>query len=225
MKLVLFDIDHTLLENIQAHGKAFTAGFKEVYDIDTDLSVINPHGMTDQQIIYEVLKKNGLTENNIEEKINQCMKFMEDSFSEIIKSQPVMVLDGVNELFYNISKKDYIIGIVTGNLKSIAKTKLESAGLWKYISVGGYGSDGFERTKLVKLAIKRAENCGFKSNDNIYLFGDTPKDISAGMEAGVITVGIATGIYSKSQLRKADYILDNLQNTEKILNIIDSHKP
>ena len=88
---------------------------------------------------------------------------------------------------------------------------------------GGFGSDDVSRTKLVKLAMKKAEeNFGFEFDDNIFLFGDTPRDMDAGNEAGVITIGVATGNYSKRDLENtsADYVVDNLQDTKKILNLV-----
>ena len=62
-KLILFDIDKTLVPSSRAHHKAFSEAFKKVYGIDASIKIINHHGMTDQQIIIEVLKKNGLSEH------------------------------------------------------------------------------------------------------------------------------------------------------------------
>jgi len=61
-KLVLFDIDSTLIKGAKGHREAFSEAFKEIYGVDTTIDIINHHGMTDQQIIIEVLKKNGLDE-------------------------------------------------------------------------------------------------------------------------------------------------------------------
>ncbi len=73
------------------------------------------------------------------------------------------------------------------------------------------------------MAIKRAEeNFDFKFDNNVFLFGDAPQDMNAGREAGVITVGVTTGIYSQEDLENADasYVVDNLQDTQKILDIV-----
>ncbi len=92
-----------------------------------------------------------------------------------------------------------------------------------YFKIGGFGSDDINRTNLVRLAIKRAEEkFNFKFNNNVFLVGDAPQDMKAGKEAGVKTIGVTTGIYSKEQLKNAgaDFILETLKDKNKFLKII-----
>ncbi|MCK5321494.1 HAD family hydrolase [Candidatus Pacearchaeota archaeon] len=221
--LILFDIDKTLVKSSMEYVIAFSKGFREVYDIDSTIDIIDYCGMTDQQIIVEVLKKKGLTESEIDLEIHECMDVILDYFDKIKDSIQVEVLVGVLKLLKELKEQNFIIGLVTGNLEPIGRGKLEKVGLNHYFRFGGFGSDDASRTKLVKLAIKRAgENFGFKFEDNVFLFGDTPRDVDAGNEAGVITIGVATGNYSKRDLENtsADYVVDNLQDTKKILNLV-----
>ncbi len=222
-KLVLFDIDKTLIKSSRGHRGAFSEAFKTVYGVDSTIDVISYHGMTDQQIIVEVLKKNGLDEQKIKSKLKECMKIMIESFNKTIDTDNIIVLDGVSELLEELDKRNILMGLVTGNLEPIAKAKLKKVGLNRYFKVGGFGSDDMNRTNLVKLAIKRAEGFDFNyDNGNIFLVGDTPLDIKAGKEAGVITIGVTTGIYSKEDLKNAnaDFILENLKNKRKFLEMI-----
>lgn len=224
--LVLFDIDRTLIKSSTGHAAAFSRGFKEVYNLDSTINIINHHGMTDQQIIIEVLKKKGLKESQIRSKIKECMKVMIDYFSEIKDSIRIEVFDGVPELLKELEKQNFLIGLVTGNLEPIGRGKLEKAGLEHYFKLGAFGSDEIDRTRLVGLAIKRAEeNFDFKPNKNIFLFGDTPQDIDAGNKSGAITVGVTTGVYSKEELENAaaKYVVNNLQDRQKILSIISKN--
>jgi len=222
-KLILFDIDRTLILSSRAHHKAFSEAFKKVYGVDTNIDIINHHGMTEQQVIIEVLKKNGLNEQKIKSKLKECMKIMIDSFKESIDNDEIILLDGVRGLLEELEENDFLIGLVTGNLEEIARGKLKKVGINHYFKVGGFGNDDIDRVNLVKLAIKRAEeNFNFKSNNNVFLFGDTPHDIKAGKKVGVKTIGVTTGIYSKEQLKNAnaDVVLENLKDTNKILKLI-----
>ncbi|MFA4818910.1 MAG: HAD family hydrolase [Patescibacteria group bacterium] len=222
-KLVLFDIDQTLIKNSKGHSAAFSQAFKIVYDIDTTIDIINGQGMTDQQIIIEVLKKNGLAEQAIKSKLHKCMKIMVESFNKMVDKDEIMVLSGAQELLEELNKHRVLMGLVTGNLEPIARKKLKKVGLNHYFKVGGFGSDDINRTNLVKLAIKKAgKKFDLKFNNNIFLVGDTPQDMIAGKEAKVKTVGVATGIYSKRQLENAgaDFILENLRDINKVLRIV-----
>jgi len=223
-KLILFDIDRTLIISSKAHHKAFSEGFKKVYGVDTTIDIINHHGMTEQQVIIEVLKKNGFGEQEIKSKIKECIKEMVSSFNKFIENEKITPLDGVLGLLEELEKNNFLMGLVTGNLEDIAKGKLKKAGINHYFKIGGFGNDDIERANLVKLAIKRAEeNFDFlRHNDNVFLLGDAPQDMMAGKEAGVKTIGVTTGIYSKEQLEKAgaDFVVESLKEKNKIFEII-----
>lgn len=222
-KLILFDIDGTLVKASTAHYAAFSEAFKAVYGVETTIGAVNSYGMTDQQIIIEVLKKNGLDEQTIKSKLEECMKVMIDSFNRLIGDDKVAATGGTKELLEELNSRDILVGLVTGNLEPIARGKLKKIGLDHYFKVGGFGSDDINRANLVNLAIKEAEEkFNFKFENNVFLFGDTPQDIEAGQRANVKTVGVATGIYSKEELARAgaDFVLEDLKNINKVLKII-----
>lgn len=222
-KLILFDIDKTLITNATGHKAAFSKAVKEVYGIDTTVEIINYNGMTDPMIIIGVLKKVGLKEPEIMLKIKDCMKAMADHFEKLKDNDQMEILDGVPELLKELDKRIFLIGLVTGNLEPIAWGKMKRFKINQYFKLGGFASDNSNRTELVKIAIKRAEeNYNFKFDNNVFLFGDTPQDVNAGNEAGIITVGVATGIYSMEELKEAgaSFAIDNLKNIKRILTII-----
>jgi len=221
--LVLFDIDKTLLKSSTGHADAFSVAFRKVCGIEATIDSINHHGMTDQQIIIEVLKKKGLPESEIQLKIGPCMKAMVDYFYIIQDSIHVEVLEGVPELLQALEKHSFLIGLVTGNLEPIARGKLKKAKLYQYFKLGGFGSDDVSRTNLVKRALKKAqENFNFTGDENVFLIGDAPQDMRAGNEAGISTIGVTTGIYSKEQLKNAaaNYVVATLKDTPTILKIV-----
>jgi len=222
-KLVLFDIDGTLIGGKHGHPKSYGDAIKAIHNIDFDVDWRGVQGMTDQQILTESLLKKSISKEIIQENMDKYMVEMKKSFNKSIVDSTIHPLEGVKELIIRLKSGDTLLGLVTGNLVSIAQAKLEKLSLWKYFDVGGFGSDDINRTNLVKLAIKRAtEKFGFKFNDNTFLFGDAPQDMKAGKEAGVKTVGVTTGVYSKEQLENAgaDFLLEDLKDTKKVLKII-----
>jgi phosphoglycolate phosphatase len=220
-KLVLFDIDKTLIDRSICHHVAFSYAFKKVYGVTVDISIINYAGMTDPQIAVEVLKCVGLDENLIKSKLNECMEAVVDYFKENAEREDIPALDGAKELLDTLENK-VIIGLITGNLEPIALEKMKKAGLRRYFKVGGFGSDDINRTELVKTAIKRAKDNYNFSGSEVFVFGDTPRDIKAGFEAGAKSIGIATGRYSKEELKDsgADFVFDNLKDKERIVESI-----
>lgn len=222
-KLVLFDVDGTLITGTVEHEKAFSDAFRTVYGVNTNISIINHLGMTDQEVIIKVLKKNGLAESEIKPKIGECMDVMVKSFQKLIKESSFKPLRGARKLLRELSERDVLMGLATGNLEEIARGKMRKLRLNDYFKVGGFGSDDIHRANLIRLAIKRAEKkFNFKPDNNIFLFGDTPRDINAAKEAGVKIIGVKTKICSKEDLLKCDpdYILEDLSNTDEILTII-----
>ena len=95
----------------------------------------------------------------------------------------------------------------------------------KFFSIGGFGDDSANREDLIKLALERAkEKHHFQFDEKkVFVIGDTPRDIIPAKKFHLQTIGVATGIYSKSQLKEsgADFVLDNLEDVDKVLSIIE----
>jgi len=226
-KLVLFDIDKTLIKSSSGHRQSFSVAFKKVYGIDTGIDVIQSSGMTDQQIIFGVLEKKGLSDEAIKKGLNDCMEEMVKSFNETIADDEIIVLDGVRELLDALEEKNILMGLVTGNLEPIAWGKMKKVNLSRYFKVGGFGSEHISRAELVKIAIKKAqEKFNFVFDKNVYSFGDAPQDMQAGRESGTTPFGVKTGVFSEEQLMKAGatLVFDNLSDTDKVLQTIFTYE-
>lgn len=224
-KLVLFDIDKTLIHGSSAHKDAFRVAFKKVYDVIGSQDDINHHGKTDRQIIIEVLKIKGLKEDQIFRKIDECIQTIIDVYNQTAKNDQISLLDAVKELLEEFEKRKVLMGLVTGNIESIARSKLTKVNLNQYFKLGGFGSDPHnDRSDLVKLAIKKAESkFGFKSDGkNVFLFGDAVADMQAGKEGGATTIGVTTGVFTKEELQKAgaDFVLPDLKDKNEVLKIL-----
>ncbi len=220
-RLVLFDVDRTLIGRSQCHHDAFSYAFKKVYNVDVDIRIINYGGMTDPAIAIEVLKKIGLKEDLIISKLEECMNTIVDYFQKNVKRDKIPILPGVNDLLELLANNGTLLGLITGNLEPIAWGKLKSIHIDHYFKLGGFGSDNINRTELVKIAVKKAQD-DYNFNGKAFVIGDTPRDIKAGFEANAKTIAVATGTYSAEELQNygADFVFENLKNKEKILNVI-----
>jgi len=222
-KLILFDIDHTLINGAEGHRLAFHEGFRIVYGVETTIDIIDYLGMTDKEIIYEVLKIHGFDEKIIASKLQECMDIMVDVFNRVASNYLIKVLGGVKELLNELNTHHVLVGLATGNIEPIAWKKMQIVRLDSYFSLGGFGSDDRKRSNIIRLAIKRAEEkFNFKFNNNVYIFGDTPRDIYAGKEAHIKTIGVATGRFTEEQLIKAgaDFVFQDLKDTARVLKVV-----
>lgn len=221
--IALFDIDKTLIARSSAHLKAFFMSLKTVYGVEAEANVIKHHGLTDQQIIREVLLVKGLDEKTINDGMRRCMQVMIDRFSELNPADRIELLPGVLDLLEALKKRGAFLGLVTGNLEEIAWGKLKKAGIARYFSFGGFGSDNSDRREMAALAIKRCNAQYSLSGDNrIVLFGDTPYDMAAAAAIRALAVGVATGYPSRDQLLAAgaDIVFDNLADTKTVMKVV-----
>ncbi|WP_414469870.1 HAD family hydrolase [Methanobacterium sp. ACI-7] len=223
-RLVLFDVDRTLIGRSQCHHDAFSYAFKKVYDADVDIRIINYGGMTDPAIAIEVLKKIGLKEDIIIPKLSQCMDEIVKYFQKNVERDTIPILAGVNDLLELLTNNGTLLGLVTGNLEPIAWGKLKKIGIDHYFKLGGFGSDNINRTELVKTGIKKAKN-NYNFNGTTFVIGDTPRDIKAGFEANAKTIAVATGTYTVEELKEfsPDFVFEDLREKKEILKVIMQH--
>ena len=133
----------------------------------------------------------------------------------IRESDGYRVMPGIEQTLTELIDGGTLLGLVTGNVEAAAHIKLSRAGLNRFFSFGGYGSDSRSRTELTKRALERAETV---SGDTVEIstaiaIGDTPRDVEAGHGAGIRVVGVATGSYSVAQLAEAgaDWAVETLE--------------
>ncbi len=212
-KLVLFDIDGTLVAKHQGHYEAFAVGFREVYSIDASLYMTDYHGKTDQRIIREVLDHCGIESEAIDAKIGECMEVMGRYYQSVEPYLTTEIFDDVVDTLTALQSDSVLLGLITGNLEPIAHAKLGRANIDSYFKLGGFGNESVDRSELVRIAIRKAsEQFGFAPDNTVYVIGDTPNDITAAIEGGAIPIGVTTGIYGTEDLRNvgATYVVDKL---------------
>jgi len=225
MKLLLFDIDGTLLATNGAGSRAASRAFERMHGIKDAMDKIDAAGKTDPLIIKE-LYRNELKRVHTQDEAEELYRHYTIYLREEVTSGEITVMPGVRELLNRLSNRDDIaLGLATGNIQEGAYIKLTHASLEAHFCFGGYGSDSEIRERLVRRAIERALSLmnhtgGFVET---YVIGDTPFDIIHGRAAGARTVAVATGRYTKMELREhePDYLYDDLSDIESVMRIFN----
>lgn len=222
--LTLFDIDGTLVRGARCHYQAFVESVKKFYGFKEDISGINYAGKTDPQILREVLELGGFKESEIEKNFRNCLEYMVQYYLQNVHKENVRALGGTADLLKELQGEKTLLGLVTGNLKPIAYAKLGRVGFDNYFPFGGFGSDSSERSLLVKRALSLAKTQFDYEGNRIFVIGDTPRDVQAAQVYNLKTIAVATGSYSFKDLEKcgADYILEDLKDKDRILEILNS---
>ncbi len=228
--LASFDIDNTLIQSSAGHVESLILAIKHIYGLATSIDVINHHGMTDQEIIIRILQNYDVDDKIVRSKLAKCIDHMRLQYAQIVQSENIVILEGVFNLLTKLDQKGFLLGLVTGNLETIARAKLKKIGINDFFKFGGFGSDHISRAELVKIAIRRAANrYDLDDNNRIFHFGDAPQDMRAAREAGVTPIGVTTGIFSAEDLEYAGayQVIPNLKNTDGILQLLldFSHTP
>lgn len=229
MKIPLFDIDGTLFKTADPiHKDAFSYAFKQVYNVNADQTEINPEGMTDNQIILEILMLHGLSEEKIKKNIKDATNIMGYYFKKHETDVNPKILPGVTELLLKLKSRKNPIGILSGNVEDIAWIKIKKAGIRNFFDFGAFGNSAFKRVDLVEIARKNAENVfqkRFKTEDFV-IVGDTPKDIKCAKDAGIKVIAVTTGVYSFNKLfkEKPDLLIHNFKdkNGDNIIDFLDN---
>jgi len=222
-KLILIDVDQTLVDALAHHNVAYKKAFKEVFNVDAQLTDIKFAGKIVPNIVQELGELKGIPKDVVKSKLTEAIERVESFFKESVDKGEIKVLPGVRELLEKLKEMDHILGVVTGNPEGITQSILENGKLKGYFNILAYGSEGKDRVELVGLAIAKA---GRKFNTKFYgrdvvIVGDSIHDIECGKPHGSLTIAVTTGFYSKEELMKhsPDYLFNDLTDP-KILNVL-----
>jgi phosphoglycolate phosphatase len=215
LKLILFDIDGTLIDTGGAGAKSWTWAFEHAFDKPgVDIGKFSSAGMTDPVVARETFAEAMGRKPSGRDLAKLMAAYLSVLPDYVAASDGYRVLPGIPALLEGLSEAGVLLGITTGALEAGAHAKLGRARLNHYFLVGGYGSDSEDRIELTKTAMRRAELLLGESLDprEVAVVGDTPLDISAAQGAGAVSVGVATGKYDVEELReaKADHVLSTL---------------
>lgn len=220
-KLVLFDIDGTLLYTGGAGTRAMNMAFHELFGIEEAFVQIPMAGKTDILIMKEGLEAHGFnnTDGNLSNMIDAYLKHLQIEIDNPWKQ----LKPGIQEILGTLKETGIALGLLTGNLEKGARIKLEPFGLNKYFPEGAFGSDHEDRDELLPIAIKRFSSRGLCfSPENCIVVGDTPRDVQCAKVHGAKCIAVATGPYSMEELlaTDADIVFDSLADIGKCSDFI-----
>jgi phosphoglycolate phosphatase len=227
-RLVLFDIDGTLLSARSAPRRAFTRAMLEVYGTTGPIATHRFDGKTDPQIARELLRLAGLADAAIDSGLAELWdSYIRELRQELaLPSHQTLVYPGIHELLVELERRrnDVVLGLLTGNIAEGASLKLESAGIRSDFRVGAFGSDCERRDGLPPVAVDRARaavGVTFARRD-IVIIGDTPSDVTCGRALGVRAIAVATGNHAGEELEQAgaEAVFPDLGDTQRVLDAI-----
>ena len=214
-RLLLFDIDGTLVSTGGAGSAAWKRAFQELHGIPADIGQFSTAGMTDPDVgarTFEGVLHRSPTRHELAQLLQRRLEHMPETVAE---SKGYEVLPGVPERLRQLSRDGHLLGLITGNIDGAAHIKLQRGDLNRWFTFGAYAGADMDRPAIVREAVQRGE--AIVGHDlpksEIYVIGDTPLDIEAAHAAECTAIAVATGHHDTAALREAgaDHVLETLE--------------
>jgi phosphoglycolate phosphatase-like HAD superfamily hydrolase len=251
MRLLLFDVDGTLVLTGGAAVRAMNDAFEEVFGVGGAFDHVPMPGRTDGAILADAFTRavpqsqilaDAMSAAGVRPVDGEIARYKQVYFARFAEEihKPVQVdparpgrhrfkgvLPGVRELLDALQPRpDVFLGLLTGNYEQGARIKLEYFDLWRYFRCGAYGDDSLDRHALVPVAVARSRETGCPAVHprDVVIIGDTPLDVACARDAGVNCLAVATGGYSVDALRAAgaSVVFDSLADTEAAVRALTS---
>ena len=214
-RILLFDIDGTLVSTGGAGAEAWKRAFDDLYGIPADIGQYTDAGMTDPDVgakTFAAVLHREPTPHELAQLLQRRLEYLPEAVAE---STGYRVLPGVPERLRQLSRDGHLLGIITGNGDGAAHIKLARGDLNRWFTFGAYASANLVRADIVRQAVGRGELMLGRDvpNTEVYVVGDTPLDIEAAHAAGCTAIGVATGRYDAAALREAgaDRVIETLE--------------
>ena len=224
IKLILFDVDGTLLDAGDLSRRCFLRVVAQFRALAPGVDRSSFSGKTDPQIMRELLVRSGLSAEETERALGPALGSYQSCFLSGLGESDVRPLEGVQELIERLAAvppERLLLGILSGNLEGLVAPKLQAAGIRaSSFVVGAFGSDDADRNNLPAIAVERAERSFGRRilPHEVAIVGDTPLDVRCARGFGAVSVAVATGDYTREQLEATGpaYLLDNLLEWTKL---------
>ncbi len=213
-RLLLFDVDGTLLSPGPAARAALASALSEIFGTSGALSAYMFDGKLDPMIFTELMREAGVAEAAIAERLPWALDLYLDRLEAALAVERPHLKPRVPELLDRLAvAPTAVLALLTGNVKRGARIKLSAAGLWHYFRFGVYGDEAARREDLGAVALARArETTGLDvAGRDCVVVGDSRHDVACGKAIGARTVAVATGKTSAEELRAsgADVVLSD----------------
>lgn len=226
-RLLLFDIDGTLLLTRGKGRMLLRRAFEEVLDRTVDIDGVSFSGRTDPAIARDIAQLNGINGNDCALTTQTVLARYADIWDAEWDAVDAYALPGVDHLIPHLFGAPGVhLGLVTGNLQPVAYNKLRCIGMTRYFAdgLGAFGSDSSDRDHLPAIAVERVTRhtgSPFATTD-VFVIGDTPSDIRCGRSISATTIGVCTGYFDRDSLETAgaDVVLDSLEDVAAAFSIL-----
>jgi phosphoglycolate phosphatase len=202
VRLVLFDIDGTLIRSGGAGVRAFERTFAEVFGLREATKKLKFAGRTDVSLVREGLTVHGLEAN--EENFRRFFESYPTFLAELLLTTKGAVCEGIHELIHQLehAPEKPALGLLTGNIRRGAELKLRHYQLWHHFRTGAFADDHEDRNCIAAVAQKRGSELAGRtlSGEEIVVIGDTPHDITCGQSIGAKVLAVGTGEFGRAQL-------------------------
>ena len=224
--LVLWDVDHTLIENNGVNKETYARAFELLTGRRAEYPALT-EGRTEPEIMHHMLLAHGIEEwDDYAARVPEIVETATLENATRLRERG-HVLPGAREVLTVLQGTPGVVqSVLSGNLRPNAFTKLSIFGLDVYIDfeVGGYGSDDYVRANLVGVARDRASvkyGTVFDKTTTA-LIGDTPRDVQAGRVGGAYVIAVASGSDSVDVLRQegADVVFADLRDTQAVVDAV-----
>ncbi len=211
-RLLLFDVDNTLLWSGGAGAQAMGLAFHDLFGIEDGFKGVEFSGRTDCYILAEALRQHGIGDGCAQYQA----RFMERYCSHLpqaLRERQGRLMPGFPMLLEELSCRPKVrLGLATGNFSRSAHLKLAHFGIDRYFSDGAFGEESEDRSVIVQRALERLGE-GL-SPAEVMVVGDTPHDVSSARACGTVAVGVATGRNTADVLRRcgADLVFDDFSD-------------
>lgn len=228
MKLILFDIDATL---IHVRSDVTRNALRDVVRLglghEDELAEVELHGKTDRQIMMEICQALGRDISQPDAQCDTMGEHLIGYWERTLNRDTVQVLPGVFDLLERLQARDDVqLALLTGNLETGARLKLAPHDLNRFFPFGAFGSDAVRRDDLPPIALERANAYGGPFTfERTLIVGDSHRDISCARAWGIRSLAVATGSLGVEELRSyaPDSVCRSLAESEYIFDFIESN--
>ena len=221
LKLLLFDIDGTLILAGGAGIRAMNLAFTELYKVESGLADVEVAGRIDMAILRAALTKHDISCEAFPEMVEKFRDaYCRHLRRTLVEAKDGRVLPGVRQLLSALRSKPGVrLSLATGNFRCGAELKLSYYGLWQYFEDGIFGEACEDRAELIGIA--KRELLPVEGGD-VYVFGDTVHDIDAARANSAIAVAVASGFTDLEILRTAspDFLFPDFSDCAVVLSIL-----
>ncbi len=224
-KLLLWDIDGTLLFGDRAGERALLVSLRRMFGVEGSLESVEIAGRTDRFITENLLRAHGI--DPTPEAVHRFLEGYLEALPEEMPRGRACLLPGIVSILETVAaREDLAQGLLTGNLERGARLKLEPFGVWHYFPFGAYADDSISRNDLGPHALRRASahHAAEFTPRRTFIVGDTPHDIDCARAIGARAIAVATGRFSVEQLAAhgADLTLPDLGDPGAFFAFIDA---